>query len=193
MRCWFSWSSWVAHVQLVTGRCIAAVQKKSWIIVLWLVPGRAMHPTSQLVIYKKIFLAIGSVLAPRGRRGDREDAEVAIPQQRGMSLQLFLKAFSILLLSWLEPTAFYPRADFYQLMISQFNSISCATYEWTRIGLLFLAYCLQYGFWFDEYNIWRWWIKANSHISGEQGTLLFCYLTYQRTPVCRYSEYLHNL
>lgn len=53
MRCWFSWSSWVAHVQLVTGRCIAAVQKKSWIIVLWLVPGRAIHPTSQLVIYKK--------------------------------------------------------------------------------------------------------------------------------------------
>lgn len=53
VRCWFSWSSWVAHVQLVTGRCVAAVQTKSWIIVLWLVPGRKVYPSNQLVIYKK--------------------------------------------------------------------------------------------------------------------------------------------
>lgn len=90
-----------------------------------------------------MFLAIGTVLAPTNGRGDQESAEVAILKHREMSLQLFPKSFSILLLPWLDPTAFYPRVDFYQLTISQFNSIRCAAYEWTRIGLLFLTYCLQ--------------------------------------------------
>lgn len=142
MHCWFSWSSWVAHVQLVTGRCIAAEQTKSWIIALWLVPGRKVYSTSQLMIYKKyswpLALFWHAEIGEETRR-----IKVAILQQRGMPLQLFSKSFPIFLLSWIDHTAFYPRADFYQFMIAQFNSIKCAAYEWIRIGLLFLTYCLQ--------------------------------------------------
>lgn len=159
MLCWFSWSSWVVHVLFVTG--IAAVQKKSWIIVLWLVPGRTIHPTSQLVICKNYCWPLVVFCHPEAG-GNQEDAEVAIPQWRGMSPQLLPKCVSILLLSWLEPTAFCPRAGFYQLMISHFHSISCATYELTKMDLLFLTYFLQYGPWFYVHSMWRWWSQSSN-------------------------------
>lgn len=145
---------------------------------------KKVYPTSQHMIYRKYSWPLVLLRCPEmgedmtrmqcGNTSTKRNVSSAI-------FQLFFCFGSVLA----DPSAFYPRIHFYQLMAWQFNSIRCATYEHNQDRTITVLNTRlptkSTDLWLHECNVSKWWIKITTY-QGTLYTLIFLYLIYFSLP-----------